>query len=895
MGVCRRVLSVPEFTRLRAIGVAVLFLIGGTGLVSPLASSPAGAANPAADLDQCANGGVGDADEQCRGGNWVNGNLGPSKAHYAEGESLPYRMVLSGLSTSGSHVLALEWDTTKGGKHALDYLSTYNRTETDAAPCSGVAGCDPAVFSTSPIPADAAMQARPDWGGSQIPGVFTLFGGTITAVSGYSSRGSWAGDSSTRISVTFSASVANPVLAWAGHIATRVDWGQIQSAVGISGSPYHMRLIALDGSGGNQDRSLSADAVIFPASVTVVKQATPEGNTPFAFTASGGLSPASFSLVDDGDPAAPADRLTFSGITTFGPYTFTEQAAPGWALSSLSCSGASGGTTTSLETRSATVELDEADTVTCTFGNTGQTTITVDKTASPATVAEPGGSVRFDVSVTNNSTSSAVTMSSLADSVYGTITIGPATGSGVTSTTCATPQTIAPGATYSCSFTGTVTGNAGYRETDVVTAGGTDALGHPVSGTDDAVVTVTDVQPAVVVEKSGTPSTVSEPGGDVTFSVTVTNPAGAVEPIWLSELSDDVYGDLDGRGDCDVTPAVRIAPGGRYQCSFVERVSGEAGTVHVNTVTGTARDDDGNAVSDSDRATVRVADVAPAITVAKSASAATVHVGDAVTYTYIVGNPGLEALRDVTVSDDRCNPVDYEGGDADADGRLDPSETWTFRCTATLATTTTNTAVARGEDNEGNEATATDQATVRVIDPRIAIDKTAGAGEVQAGQSVTYTYTVTNPGDAPLAGVTVTDDRCSPVVMQGGDADSDGALDPGETWIYACTATLADAGSVTNIGTATGRDEIGQAVSATDTATVAVKAPVVLGKVAGPETEVEALVITQPEPAPVAAQPAPAAQLPVTGAEALRAAAYGAGLAGIGLSLRRAARRRRTG
>ena len=37
------------------------------------------------------------------------------------------------------------------------------------------------------------------------------------------------------------------------------------SAGGISGSPYHTRLIAFDGSGGNQDRSLSAGAVSPPA------------------------------------------------------------------------------------------------------------------------------------------------------------------------------------------------------------------------------------------------------------------------------------------------------------------------------------------------------------------------------------------------------------------------------------------------------------------------------------------------------------------------------------------------------------------------------------------------------------------------------------------------------
>jgi hypothetical protein len=69
--------------------------------------------------------------------------------------------------------------------------------------------------------------------------------------------------------------VANSVLAWAGHSSTRADGGPDNSAVAISGSPYHTLLIGLDGSGGNQDLSLSAAAVIFPGSITIIKNATP--------------------------------------------------------------------------------------------------------------------------------------------------------------------------------------------------------------------------------------------------------------------------------------------------------------------------------------------------------------------------------------------------------------------------------------------------------------------------------------------------------------------------------------------------------------------------------------------------------------------------------------------
>src|SRR5205085_9693947 len=120
-----------------------------------------------------------------------------------------------------------------------------------------------------------------------IAGNFTLYGGTITSVSAYSypDGAGFAGDKSAQISITFTASVVNPVLAWGGHIATRADWGAGNSAVAIPGSPYHTRLIDLDGAGGNQDRSLSEAAVTFPGFIHIVKNTT-GGNETFGYTAS---------------------------------------------------------------------------------------------------------------------------------------------------------------------------------------------------------------------------------------------------------------------------------------------------------------------------------------------------------------------------------------------------------------------------------------------------------------------------------------------------------------------------------------------------------------------------------------------------------------------------------
>ena len=314
---------------------------------------------------------------------WVNGNLGASKATYYEGDSIPYRMVMDNLSLA-SHSLTIEWDTTKSSKHAEDFLTTFDRSVPSANPCVGVSGCS--SFSTFAIPKDPQVDNGSGSPIIQIPGDFRLYGGNITGVSAYSYDDGvgFVGDKSARITVTFTASVSNPVLAWGGHIAHRQNWGADNSAIAIPGSPYHMRLIDLDGSGGNQDRSLSADAVIFPASITIIKQATPEGSTSFPFTAS--PTPlADFSLVDNG---TSANTKLFPDITNFQTYTVTENTPSGWALDGVVCDVTSpNGGSQSVNGATATIDLEEGEDVTCTYTNsqvTGSITIVKDSVPNDA-------------------------------------------------------------------------------------------------------------------------------------------------------------------------------------------------------------------------------------------------------------------------------------------------------------------------------------------------------------------------------------------------------------------------------------------------------------------------------------------------------------------------------
>ena len=211
----------------------------------------------------------------------------------------------------------------------------------------------------------------------------------------------------------------------------------------------------------------------------------------------------------------------------------------------------------------------------------------------------------------------------------------------------------------------------------------------------------------------------------------------------------------------------------------------------------------------------------PDIALSKTANSTAVYLSDTVIYTYTVTNPGDTSLSNITLSDDKCSPMASAGGDDNSNSKLDPDETWIYTCSKNLDADTTNTATVTGTHSLNGTVSDEDTLFVNVINPGIAIDKMTDAVHINAGDTVVYTYTVTNPGDDPLSSVNVSDDKCSPVTLLGGDNNGNYQLDPGETWTYTCSMTL-DA-DTTNTATATGTDSADNPVSATDTASVDVR------------------------------------------------------------------------
>jgi uncharacterized repeat protein (TIGR01451 family) len=197
---------------------------------------------------------------------------------------------------------------------------------------------------------------------------------------------------------------------------------------------------------------------------------------------------------------------------------------------------------------------------------------------------------------------------------------------------------------------------------DVVTAVGHDDDGHSVTDHDDATVTITDVASSISVDKSATPSSVQEPGGDVTFAVVVKN-TSAVDAITIDTVVDSIYGNLANKGTCGTLIGKVLQPdnhasGGpdEAQCTFTGAVAGSAGTIHTNVATVTGHDDDEQPLTAHDDATVTItpAPVVPKLIdlfVTKTDLPDPVQLNGQLTYTIVVGNNGPDAATQVTLAD----------------------------------------------------------------------------------------------------------------------------------------------------------------------------------------------------------------------------------------------------
>ena len=449
--------------------------------------------------------------------------------------------------------------------------------------------------------------------------------------------------------------------------------------------------------------------------------------------------------------------------------------------------------------------------------------ISLDKSATPNNVVAAGQTISYSFAVTNTGNVN----------LTGVTVTDPLPGLGAI--TCPA-SSLAPGASTTCTATyaSTLVDLDAGSIVNTATVVAAPPVGAPVSDTGVASVTAV-AAPAVQLVKSAAPTTVSAPGQTVTYSFEVTNTGN----VTLAGIA--VNDPLPGLGAISC-PVATLVPAASTTCTagyITTQADVDAGQI-VNTAAVSATPPTGPVVGDADGTTV-TATQTPAIQLAKDAAPATVTAaGQSVTYSFVVTNTGNVTLTGVGVTD----PLPGLSGITCPVITLAPGASVT--CTATYAVSQTdvdngsivNTAAASGTPPSGPAVTAVDGAVVTATPaPSIALVKSASpASVVAAGQTVTYSFVVTNTGNVTLTALTVAD----PLPGLSAIACPVASLAPSAattcTATYVVTQADVDGGSIVNTATVAGTPPAGAPVTDTDGTTVtAVPAPsIAITKAASP-------------------------------------------------------------
>jgi uncharacterized repeat protein (TIGR01451 family) len=185
----------------------------------------------------------------------------------------------------------------------------------------------------------------------------------------------------------------------------------------------------------------------------------------------------------------------------------------------------------------------------------------------------------------------------------------------------------------------------------------------PAGGSATCTITNNDLAPgatavgSISVSKSADPTSVKEPGGQVAYSVRITNTSNV--NITITSVVDDKFGDLDDEGGsgCFDVP-INLAPGQSSSCQLTKQITGTGGTSHVNTVTASGHDANGHSVSGSDDARVDITPRLIDLVIVKNATSPT-PLNGTVTYTMTVTNKGPETATNVQLADPAPAGITY--------------------------------------------------------------------------------------------------------------------------------------------------------------------------------------------------------------------------------------------
>jgi uncharacterized repeat protein (TIGR01451 family) len=535
----------------------------------------------------------------------------------------------------------------------------------------------------------------------------------------------------------------------------------------------------------------------------------------FSFTATNtGLLPINGLSVSDPKvgavtcPAAPLAPGASTTCTADAPYTIT--------AADVTAGGVDNSATATGTPQGGTVPITSAPSTTHTPTTAPAPGLTVVKSASPSDAASftAGQLITYTFVVTNtgNVPLEGVTIDDSAFSGSGTLS----------AIDCpAGASTLAAGAQVSCTATYSLTQadvDAG-QVTNSATATGTPPGGDPIITPPSQVQIPVDPAPAVSLVKSADPATANAAGDTITYSFRVTNTGNVT--LADPSITETAFSGT-GTAPAVTCPTGPFEPGQTVTCTAtysITQADVDAGVV-TNSATAQATPPTGAAaVSQPSSAAVSIAPVS-ALTIVKSASPTTVGAaGDAVTYSFLVTNTGNVTLTDVAVTDTgftgtgTLGPVVCPAGAASlAPGAsVTCTVSYTFTQADIDAGSVTNSATATGTPPGGGTPPTSPPSQVTVgVDAVAAISlaKSASPATISAaGDTVTYSFAVTNTGAVTLADVQVAETAFSGSGTAPSPVCPSGSLAPGD--VVTCTATYVatqadiDAGTITNTATAT--------------------------------------------------------------------------------------------
>ncbi len=487
-------------------------------------------------------------------------------------------------------------------------------------------------------------------------------------------------------------------------------------------------------------------------------------------------------------PALPAGGLIpGASITCLANYTVTQADMDAGQVTNLA--SATDGTVTSPQ-------------ATATVTGTRTPSLSVVKSTTATGYAAVGVAIPYSFLVRNTGNVTLTTPITVSDNRIATVSC-PALPVGG----------LLPNATLTC--TGTTTTTQANLDTGSIVNTASATSGTTTSP--PVTHTLTALQRrSLAIAKTPTPTTFGSTGVAIAYSYVVTNTGNVTIPA-TSPIS--VTDDKIASVACPSLPAAGLAPAASITCTA--SMTTTQAHVDAGSVTNIATATDGTSVSPPVSATV-TAITRPSIALVKSTTAPPyATVGTVIAYNFRVTNNGNTTLTQaITVSDNKIPTVTcpaLPAGGLVPGGFVVCTGSYTVTQADLDAGAVINTAVAQSGVLVSTPPTVH---TLTGSQTRsLAMLKTTTATGFDApGQSLAYSYRVTNTGNVTLtSAISINDDRIATVSCPALPA---GGLAPGA--FITCSATYlttqadVDAGRVTNIAAATS----GSTVSPTGTVTV---------------------------------------------------------------------------